>query len=83
MGGVHTCSVRVSVTVGTAAALVGLAFGTTSNGVLTITVPVPTLGNVVLSGIPCPTLTPITITIPANTALGLPAVTIVIEASEV
>ncbi|MFE4124263.1 hypothetical protein [Priestia sp. YIM B13486] len=69
MGGVLTCRVTATVTVGTAAG-VTLVVDVPENGtgLVGVTIPFPApIGDLVLAGIPCPTLGPITLTVLGNT----------------
>ncbi|MDN4866199.1 hypothetical protein [Priestia megaterium] len=66
MGGTHTCSVSLVVTVGGVTSPPVIVLGTAVNGVINnLTFTVPLVGTFNLSGIPCPTNGSITVSIPA------------------
>ncbi|MED3976354.1 hypothetical protein [Priestia megaterium] len=68
MGGVLTCRVTATVTIGTALPVTLVVdVPETGTGLVDVTIPFPGIGDLVLVGIPCPTLGPITLTILGNT----------------
>lgn len=69
MGGVLTCRVTATVTIGTALPVTLIVdVPETGTGLVDVTIPFPApIGDLALVGIPCPTLGPITLTILGNT----------------
>ncbi|MFE4030274.1 hypothetical protein ACFX4N_29505 [Priestia sp. YIM B13551] len=79
MGGVHTCTLTVRVTTAAGVVVTGTALVTAVDGIiLSASVPLgaPIGATLALAGIPCPTLAPITLSLPG---LG----SVVITATEV
>jgi hypothetical protein len=69
MGGVLTCRVTATVTIlGAAPVTIIVDVPETGTGLVDVTIPFPPpIGNLVLVGIPCPTLGPITLTLAGTT----------------